>query len=386
MVKHIIDADQTTTYNIAENNDSWELTEGTQITVQDETALLISGNGNKFVNFGSVATDNNQPEDLGYINAVNITGDDTTIINHGAMGGGYYAKGIAGAGGNLTLTNWGTISGRAGVSYDAGEGVIKFINQKDAHIDSLADSANYHAGVYLSGGEVTAINRGTIDGIHITGDAATLTNEGTLSGYVQIGGKHASLMNHGIIEHATIEIDGNNTFDARTGTLDDVSLLGGIGNQIFQIDHAMTIAGGTGRDTVQAQCTYKLADGSGIENLVLLGKKGFRAAGGDENNTITGNNGNNRLAGGGGEDKLTGGKGHDEFVFNANSDHDTISDFTDGIDKIHIDGYKFITFSALAHRIEQDGHDVVIAVSKDHTIVLEHFKASNLDAHDFMFS
>jgi Ca2+-binding RTX toxin-like protein len=386
MVKHVIDENQTATYEIPGDNDSFVLTKGTKILVQDDAALTISGNGNTFVNFGTIITGNNQPEELGYIKATVITGDGTTFINHGLISGNYYATGVSGSGGDLNLTNWGTIVGNRGISYIAGDGVIKFINQRDANVYTASDNDDNHDGVYLYGGSVTAINRGYIDGIQITGDVATLTNEGKITGYVHIGGKHASVINRGTIEHATIEVDGNNTFDARVGTLNDVTLLGGSGNQVFQVDHAMTITDTGGVDTVQAASTYKLADDSGIENLVLIGKKGFRAAGSNEDNNITGNSSDNRLAGGGGEDTLTGGKGHDEFVFNVNSGNDTITDFTDGIDKIHIDGYKFIKFSALEHRIEQDGHDVSITVSKDHTITLENFHAKDLDAHDFLFS
>jgi Ca2+-binding RTX toxin-like protein len=383
MVKHVINDNQTTTYQIPGNRDSWVLTAGTTFRNEDGSALVITGNGNEFVNYGELFSQNNQSEDRPDYNTVRITGDETTFINHGSIGGDYS---IGGTGGSLYLTNWSTIN--SGVSYAAGDGDIKLINQKGAYISGSSPHGNSVGdAVGLWGSDVTVINRGSIAGIRITGTTtATLTNDGTLSGNVEVSGKHASLINRGTIEHATIIVGGNNTFDARVGTLDDVALLGGAGNQIFQIDHAMTITDEGGRDIVQAACTYKLGDDSGIENLVLIGKKGLRAAGSDEDNHITGNSGNNRLAGGGGEDSLTGGKGHDEFVFNANSDNDTITDFTDGVDKIHIDGYKFIKFSALEHRIEQDGHDVLITVTKDHTITLENFHAKDLVAHDFLFS
>jgi Ca2+-binding RTX toxin-like protein len=388
MTKHVINDDQTTTFEISGDSDIWVAAHGTTLSGVDEPAVAITGNGNQFENIGFVRASNGQSEVLGYLNAIEISGDDTTIINHGHVRGDPWTYAIGGEGGSLNLTNWSGIRGRAALNYDAGDDDIKFINQKGGSLSTDSDTGIGGKASSLSGGDVIVINRGKIDGgIYLTGDTTSLTNDGTMSGgVISVAGTRADLINHGKIEHAFVILGGDMTFDGRTGTLDDVTLFGGTGDNVFQIDRALKITDEGGRDTIQAACTYKLADGSGIENLVLTGKKGFRAAGSDEDNHITGNSSDNRLSGGGGEDTLTGGKGHDEFVFNVNSGNDTITDFTDGIDKIHIDGYKFIKFSALEHRIEQDGHDVVITVSKDHTITLENFHARDLGAHDFLFS
>ena len=56
--------------------------------------------------------------------------------------------------------------------------------------------------------------------------------------------------------------------------------------------------------------------------------------GGSGNDTLRGSAGDDRLEGGDGDDSLTGAEGRDTFVFGAGDGSDTITDFTDGEDRI----------------------------------------------------
>lgn len=121
--------------------------------------------------------------------------------------------------------------------------------------------------------------------------------------------------------------DGN---DSANGNLGDDSLYGEAGND--------SLRGGQGRD---------LLDG-GVGDDVLLGDLGDdRLNGGDGADLLSGDAGDDMLTGGPGIDTLSGGAGADLFLF-ADGDArfvtsgdmayalDTIVDFTDGVDRLHI--------------------------------------------------
>ena len=75
-------------------------------------------------------------------------------------------------------------------------------------------------------------------------------------------------------------------------------------------------------------------------NAAIFGSsKADTLVGTSGNDIIIGNAGNDNITGGGGADLLTGGSGKDIFIYNATADstpanHDTITDFTHGQDKI----------------------------------------------------
>ena len=87
---------------------------------------------------------------------------------------------------------------------------------------------------------------------------------------------------------------------------------GGAGNDFYTVDdefdQVQELASG-GIDTVETSIDFVIANGSNIENLVLLaGRKGF---GNDANNVITGS---------GSGDTIQGGKGHNSLFGNAGAD------------------------------------------------------------------
>lgn len=102
--------------------------------------------------------------------------------------------------------------------------------------------------------------------------------------------------------------DGDDALDGGSG--DDV-LDGGAGHDALK--------GGTGADT--------LTGGSGNDQL----------SGGSGNDTLNGGSGTDFISGQAGNDILTGGLGKDAFVVALGTGFDTVTDFTTGQDRLHLD-------------------------------------------------
>uniref|UniRef100_UPI0040488B77 calcium-binding protein n=1 Tax=Flavobacterium sp. TaxID=239 RepID=UPI0040488B77 len=106
--------------------------------------------------------------------------------------------------------------------------------------------------------------------------------------------------------------------------------------------------------------------------------------GGAGDDTLIGNGGDNILDGGTGADTITSGSGSDTIVIrsgdggSAQSDGDTVADFTDGADSIGLDT---ITFDDIA--ISQVGSDTVIKEGSNFLTTLTGISASNITAVDF---
>lgn len=122
--------------------------------------------------------------------------------------------------------------------------------------------------------------------------------------------------------------------DHLRGDADADILVGGAGDDIFYVDNArdVIIEGvGGGYDIVQAAVSYTLAAGIAIQELRAEGAV-----------NLTGNGSSNRLVAGTGVNNLTGGGGRDVFVFDfgssTSSARDTITDFTQGLDRVDLGG------------------------------------------------
>ncbi len=99
-------------------------------------------------------------------------------------------------------------------------------------------------------------------------------------------------------------------------------------------------------------------------------------AGGDDDDTIEG---------GTTDDMLTGGGGADTFVFNQDSGHDTITDFTSGTDKIDLSAFTDITsFGDLFGFQAGDDAVIFLGFCGGGTITLRGVQLSDLDPSDFI--
>ena len=146
------------------------------------------------------------------------------------------------------------------------------------------------------------------------------------------------------------------------------------------------IFGGEGDDTL---------DGGGGEDWILGGEgndtlaggaSADRLMGGEGRDTLDGGEGDDWLSGGTGTDTLTGGSGADTFAYFTGHGSDTITDFTDGEDKIDlsalesISGFADLTMVQLGSFVTIDLHE-----HGGRTIALENFDIEDLDETDFIF-
>ena len=163
-----------------------------------------------------------------------------------------------------------------------------------------------------------------------------------------------------------LRVTGAMVSTVRNGTAFNDEIDGGAGHdRLFGLDGNDEIDGGQGDD---------LLDG-GAGNDDLDGQQG--------NDTLIGGLGNDLLNGGAGNDVLTGGAGADIFEFYPGSGRDVITDFTNGEDRIEIDGLGRAGIEALIGSARQVGSDVVLTLAADRSITLQDFRLSDLDLADF---
>jgi Ca2+-binding RTX toxin-like protein len=147
-----------------------------------------------------------------------------------------------------------------------------------------------------------------------------------------------------------------------------------VGNQTFTF--TVTGGAGNGSNALRLQGQGPI-DGVGlaVDNVKVMALNNPQQVAG----------GNDTLVSGGGNDTLTGGGGNDVFKFNAaDSFNALITDFTDGADKIALQG---VLFNQLNITNFNGGTNISFTVG-GHTDVLhlEHINASSISNSDFIFS
>jgi RHS repeat-associated protein len=165
---------------------------------------------------------------------------------------------------------------------------------------------------------------------------------------------------------------GGNGDDILDGGTGNDRLLGGPGNDTYIIDSTRDVVienHNEGHDTVKSIVNYTLT--ANVEDLILRGSANITGTGNGLDNLIVGNSGNNllkglggndtldggagndTLIGGAGNDLLTGGEGADNFLFGSGAVFntsafgvDTITDFTQGSDKIALSKTSFTALTS----------------------------------------
>lgn len=125
----------------------------------------------------------------------------------------------------------------------------------------------------------------------------------------------------------------------------------------------------------------------------LIGREGNDALTGDAGNdrlegrlgddTLTGGLGDDTLVAGFGNDLMTGGDGQDVFVFRRTGGADTVTDFTDGQDRIDLSDFGLADFAAVAARLTQTGADVVFTFHAN-TLTIENASLLQITASDMI--
>lgn len=148
-------------------------------------------------------------------------------------------------------------------------------------------------------------------------------------------------------------LDGSIGADSISGRLGEDTLLGGAGNDtLFGDEDKDTLDGGLGNDLLSGDAGDDVLLGDfgndtlrgGASNDTLFGGAGDDSLdGATGNDALDGGAGNDTFLGGAGRDILTGGLGADVFLFTIAAQSngsfvDTVSDFTEGSDRIDLSG------------------------------------------------
>lgn len=107
------------------------------------------------------------------------------------------------------------------------------------------------------------------------------------------------------------------------------TLNGGLGNDVYFVSTGDAIVDAGGIDIVYADVSWSFSQGSGLENLTLIGSAAL-ANGNELNNVIIGNSSANSINGRAGNDSMYGMAGNDSFVMSTGGTSTYGNDFIDG--------------------------------------------------------
>ncbi len=140
-------------------------------------------------------------------------------------------------------------------------------------------------------------------------------------------------------------------------------------------DNNDTLNGTSASEEIRGERGDDILNGLG-GNDRLRGDKG--------NDTLDGGEGNDRLEGKAGDDILTGGAGNDRFKFDLRGGNDTVTDFTDGQDRLDFTNFNLASQDALLALAEQVGSNVVFTMAGGETVTLQNVNLSSLGDGDFL--
>ncbi len=146
------------------------------------------------------------------------------------------------------------------------------------------------------------------------------------------------------------------------------------------------LSGSAHDDVLAGDRRDNVIDG-GAGNDTLYGGPGGgddRLDGGPGNDRLYGGQGRDRLTGAAGDDRLVGGPGADVFVVAPGEGQDTVTDFTDGVDRIDLTAFGLAGIDNLTTTTTTDGVALDLTDSGGGTILLADFAMASLDATDFI--
>ena len=176
--------------------------------------------------------------------------------------------------------------------------------------------------------------------------------------------------------------------EARGGHAEGDTFIGTVTVEDKEVPDIEHLSGSSYADILAGDLRDNTLKGGGGDDTLYGGPDGGddKLYGEEDNDRIYGGKGNDTIVGGTGDDLLSGGPDDDTFVFAPGVGNDTITDFTDGDDKIDLSAFTDIT-SVDDLSMEQQEGDVVIDLSKQGggTIILSDFDITDLNAPDFIF-
>jgi serralysin len=120
-----------------------------------------------------------------------------------------------------------------------------------------------------------------------------------------------------------------------------------------------------------------------IENAIG-GKGNDKLMGNVGDNQLEGGNGVDRLFGRGGNDVLVGGAGRDHFVFAKNHDADSIDDFEDGLDLIHLNSFALGSEALALGLATEVAGDVVFDFGGGDTLTIRNISLASITEADIV--
>ncbi|MEO1208493.1 MAG: Calx-beta domain-containing protein [Cyanobacteria bacterium J06638_20] len=167
--------------------------------------------------------------------------------------------------------------------------------------------------------------------------------------------------------------------DTLLGGSDDDTLLGGAGND--------RLLGGGGNDLMRGNLGNDTLNGGTGDDRQFGGAGNDRLNGNAGNDVMRGGAGRDVLRGGGGDDRLAGELGNDLIITGAGSDRivirrgqgfDRVADFSDGQDRIVLNGLNFGQLS-----IRQRNDDVLVSRGDERLLLLQNTRVGAISAADF---
>lgn len=356
--------------------DNFRITNEKAGEMSGSVAIYSTGDHGIIKNYGSISSDNEGVELGGASDLFNMKGatiDATSygvrllhtgasLTNRGTIDSD--GRGVAMEAAKTDLTNSGHIEG---VSYaiDVSATGSKIVNEANGVLEASSAAVNFSFG----SGKSTFTNEGTVTStggmaLYDASGTTTVINKGTIIGAISLG-------------------SGADIFKNSGGTVSG-TISGGAGNDIYVVDRtSLTLSefDNQGKDTVRSSVSWTL--GTGFETLELTGSGAISAYGNALANTLVGNSRLNHLYGFGGNDRLTGGNGADTFHFEIGTGKDTITDFTDGTDRIDLTEYGTTGIGDLT--IAYDAKGALITLGDGDTIRLLNID-HGIGAADFIFA
>ena len=170
---------------------------------------------------------------------------------------------------------------------------------------------------------------------------------------------------------------GGNSNDSLSGSSGNDTIDGGDGNDLINgYSGHDTLIGGDGDDIITGD------GGTGYAgNDILFGNAG--------NDDLRGRDGNDQIDGGTGSDIIRTGSGSDKIILrigdggNTLADADIITDFTDGIDKLRLDGGLLFSQDMIAQGSGAYTSDTIISKGSEYLAILQGIDVSLLSDADF---
>lgn len=157
------------------------------------------------------------------------------------------------------------------------------------------------------------------------------------------------------------------------------------GDDLFGGNGDDYVSGGKSDDVINGDDGDDILLGDAGADLIFGGRDADTLFGGAGEDTLAGGSGDDRISGGKGDDKLSGNTGADIFVFRGVVNHDRITDFGNGADKIDLTDYDIWSVEQALMRATQDGDDAVIRLGQYGSIRLEDVQLTDLTEDDFIF-